>query len=195
MAETPSTMLPLGTPLPPFSLPRRGHRQDASRLADLRGTAKAALVMFICNHCPFVMHVLPELGRLARDYAAQGHRHRGDQRRTTSTRYPEDGPEHMKALAAAEGWTFPFLFDESQQVATAFHAACTPDFFLFDARRAARLPRPARRQPAEGRRAPSPAATCAPRSTRCSPGQARRRRPAPERGLQHQVEAAAARPA
>jgi thiol-disulfide isomerase/thioredoxin len=130
MAETPSTMLPLGTAFPPFALPDAVTGKTLAA-ADLRG-AKGTLVMFICNHCPFVIHVLPELGRLARDFAGKGIGIVAINANDLET-HPEDGPEHMKALAVAEGWAFPFLMDESQSVATALHAACTPDFFLFDA--------------------------------------------------------------
>ena len=130
MAETLSTMLPLGTALPPFALPDAVSGRTVSS-ADLRGT-KGTLVMFICNHCPFVQHVLPELGRLARDYGGRGIAVAAINSNDLAA-FAHDGPPHMKELAVAEGWNFPFLMDESQAVATAFHAACTPDFFLFDA--------------------------------------------------------------
>jgi thiol-disulfide isomerase/thioredoxin len=130
MPETPSTMLQLGTALPPFALPDAASGKTLAT-ADVRG-AKGTLVMFICNHCPFVKHVVPELGRLARDYAGKGVGIVAINANDLATN-PEDGPEHMKELALAEGWTFPFLMDETQAVAQAFQAACTPDFFLFDA--------------------------------------------------------------
>ena len=130
MAETVSMMLPLGTDLPPFTL------TDAVSENDLRSDAlrgpKGTLIMFICNHCPFVKHVMPELGRLGRDYAPKGIGIAAINS-NDEVAYPQDGPVHMKELAQAEGWAFPFLMDETQQVAQAFHAACTPDFFLFDA--------------------------------------------------------------
>ena len=129
MAETLSTMLPLGTTLPAFTLPDAVSGRNVSSAA-LRGP-KGTLVMFICNHCPFVQHVLPELGRLARDYAPRGIAIAAINSNDLAN-YPQDGPPHMKELAVAEGWSFPFLMDESQAVASAFHAACTPDFFLFD---------------------------------------------------------------
>jgi thiol-disulfide isomerase/thioredoxin len=130
MAETYSMMLPLGTAMPAFTL------NDAVSGKELRSDAlrgpKGTLVMFICNHCPFVKHVMPELGRVTRDYAPKGIGivaiNSNDE-----VAYPEDGPVHMKELAGHEGWSFPFLMDGTQQVARAFHAACTPDFFLFDA--------------------------------------------------------------
>jgi thiol-disulfide isomerase/thioredoxin len=129
MAETLSTMLPLGTALPPFTLTDAVSKKDVR--SDTSSGVKGLLVMFICNHCPFVQHVMPELGRLARDYAAKGIGivaiNSNDE-----VAYPEDGPAHMKELAEREGWRFPFLMDETQQVARAFNAACTPDFFLFD---------------------------------------------------------------
>jgi thiol-disulfide isomerase/thioredoxin len=130
MAETMSMMLPLGTELPPFTLTDAVSENDL-RSDELRGP-KGTLVMFICNHCPFVKHVMPELGRIARDYAPRGIGivaiNANDE-----VAYPHDGPVHMKELAEAQGWPFPFLFDATQQVALAFHAACTPDFYLFDA--------------------------------------------------------------
>jgi thiol-disulfide isomerase/thioredoxin len=130
MAETLSTMLPLGTALPEFALPDAVSGKTLSS-TDLRG-AKGTLVMFLCNHCPFVKHVLPELGRLARDYAGKGVAIVAVNSNDLAA-FPQDAPEHMKSLALAEGWSFPFLMDDSQAVARAFQAACTPDFFLFDA--------------------------------------------------------------
>jgi thiol-disulfide isomerase/thioredoxin len=130
MAETLSTMLPLGTALPPFALPDAVSGRTLSQV-DVRGP-QGTLVMFICNHCPFVKHVMPELGRLARDYAGQGIGIAAINANDLEG-YPQDGPPHMKELALAEGWSFPFLMDESQATAAAYRAACTPDFFLFDA--------------------------------------------------------------
>jgi thiol-disulfide isomerase/thioredoxin len=130
MAETLSTMLPLGTALLPFALPDAVSGRTLSQ-ADVRGP-KGTLVMFICNHCPFVKHVMPELGHLARDYAGQGIGIVAINANDLEG-YPQDGPPHMKELALAEGWSFPFLMDESQATAQAYRAACTPDFFLFDA--------------------------------------------------------------
>jgi thiol-disulfide isomerase/thioredoxin len=130
MAETLSTMLPLGTALPAFTLPDAVSGRNVSS-AELRGP-KGTLVMFLCNHCPFVQHVMPELGRLGRDYSGKGITIAAINANDLAT-FPQDGPPHMKELAASEGWSFPFLMDESQAVASAFQAACTPDFFLFDA--------------------------------------------------------------
>jgi len=127
LALTPSTMLALGTPAPEFALPDTTGRVVARD--DFRG--RPLLVMFICNHCPYVKHVAPELARLGRDY--------GDrigivaiQSNDVST-YPDDAPDKMAIEAAAQGYTFPYLHDETQAVAKAYAAACTPDFFLFDA--------------------------------------------------------------
>jgi thiol-disulfide isomerase/thioredoxin len=129
MAETRSTMLPLGTPLPPFTLKDAVTGKTVSS-SDLRGE-KGTLVMFVCNHCPFVQHVLPELGRLGKDYAGRGVAFVAINSNDLVA-FPQDGPEHMRELARAEGWAFPFLVDETQAVARAYQAACTPDFFLFD---------------------------------------------------------------
>src|SRR5690606_17906511 len=93
--------------------------------------APASLVMFICNHCPFVKHVMPELGRLADDYMPRGVRMAAINSNDVET-YPQDDPENMRELALSRGWKFPFLFDHDQQVAKAFRAACTPDFYVFD---------------------------------------------------------------
>jgi peroxiredoxin len=129
MAATPSTMLALGTLAPDFTLPDAVSGREI-RFSELRA-GRPALVMFICNHCPFVKHVRAQLAALGRDYA--------DRlciiaiSSNDATAYPDDGPDRMKAEAAAAGYTFPYLFDESQQVARAYRAACTPDFFLFDA--------------------------------------------------------------
>ena len=132
MVETPSTMLPLGTALPDFSLvdAASGSRVSADDLAD----RSALLVMFICNHCPFVKHVVGELGRLGEDYLPRGVGIVAINSNDVDA-YPQDGPEHMKRLVEQEGWEFPFLLDETQEVAKRFGAACTPDFFLFDADR------------------------------------------------------------
>jgi hypothetical protein len=87
--------------------------------------------MFICNHCPYVVHVRDELGRLGRDYLPKGLAIVAINSNSVKT-HPMDGPEHMKSLAESEGWAFPFLFDATQLVAKVFHAACTPEFYLFD---------------------------------------------------------------
>ena len=129
MAETLSTMLPLGTSLPEFSLTDAASGRTITE-RDATGP-KGTLVMFICNHCPFVKHVLPELERVVTEYAARGIGAVAINANDAVT-YPQDGPGPMKELALERKWAFPFLFDETQSVARAFGAACTPDFFLFD---------------------------------------------------------------
>jgi len=130
MAMTPSTMLPLGTVAPDFSLPDTVGGRTLT-LADVRGS-RGTLVMFICNHCPYVQHVNAELVRVARDYAAQGVGIVAISA-NDATAYPADGPERMREVARQQGYTFPYLHDATQKVARAYDAACTPDFFLFDA--------------------------------------------------------------
>jgi thiol-disulfide isomerase/thioredoxin len=129
MAETLSTMLPLGTSLPGFALtdPASARTITDVDVAGPRGT----LVMFICNHCPFVKHVLPELDRLIADYGARGIGFVAINSNDVAA-YPQDGPGPMKELVVTRGWTIPFLFDADQGAARAYRAACTPDFFLFD---------------------------------------------------------------
>lgn len=131
MAETPSTMLDLGTPLPSFSLPDFHGRIVSD--ADFRGS-KALVVAFICKHCPFVKHIRQEFARFAREYEARGLKVVAIASNDTAA-FPEDGPEGMKQEAAEAGYVFPYLFDEKQQIARAFRAACTPDLFLFDGNR------------------------------------------------------------
>jgi len=127
-----STMLELGTSAPNFSLPDVATGKTV-QLADF-ADKKALLVMFVCAHCPYVVHVQPELARVARDYAGKSV---GFVAITPNdvAQYPQDAPDASAAMAHAAGWTFPFLYDESQSVAKAYTAACTPDFFLFDAAR------------------------------------------------------------
>lgn len=129
MALTPSTMLPLGTAAPDFSLPDTTTGRLVSR-ADFAG--RPLLVLFICNHCPYVVHVRGELARLGRDCAARGVAVVAISANDAAN-YPQDGPAKMAAEAQAAGYTFPYLHDESQRVAQAYRAACTPDIFLFDA--------------------------------------------------------------
>jgi len=128
VSATPSTMLALGTALPPFRLPRLGGGEVSS--SDFDG-APATLVAFICPHCPFMKHIRRELGRFSRDYAARGLAMVGINSNDEAA-YPDDGWEGMKAEAEAGGYAFAYLRDESQAVARAYHAACTPDLFLFD---------------------------------------------------------------
>ncbi len=129
MALTPSTMPPLGMQAPDFSLPDTVSGEVLG-LQQLRSD-KATVVMFICNHCPYVKHVQPELVRLAHDYQKLGVAFVAISS-NDAVGYPEDGPEQMKAVAKEQGYPFPYLFDRSQQVASAYRAACTPDFYVFD---------------------------------------------------------------
>jgi peroxiredoxin len=129
MARTPSTMLPLGTLAPDFLLPEVVTGKSIS-LANFAGS-KALLVMFICQHCPFVIHVKPELARIGRDYASKGVGIVAISA-NDATKYPQDDPEHLKAMAQDLSLNYPLCYDESQDVAHAYQAACTPDFFLFD---------------------------------------------------------------
>ena len=129
MARTPSTMLALGTPAPDYALQDAASGQTVER-RDAAG--KPLLVMFICNHCPFVIHVMDTLVPLANEYTERGVAVVAINSNDIAS-HPQDGPTHMKALAERDGFRFPFLFDATQAVAKAYRAACTPDFFLFDA--------------------------------------------------------------
>lgn len=129
MVRTASTMLPLGTEAPDFSLP--DYDGKTVKRDDFRGK-KGLLVIFMCNHCPYVKHVAPELAKLANDYLPQDVGIVGISSNDVE-KYPDDSPEMMKAEAAAQGYTFPYIYDESQAVAQVYKAACTPDFYLFDA--------------------------------------------------------------
>lgn len=129
MARTPSNMLELGTEAPHFSLPDTISGRELS-LTDL-ASDKATLIMFICNHCPFVLHVNEELVRLAADYQSKGVSFIAISSNDIIN-YPQDSPDRMKKLAKEVGYRFPYLYDESQEVAKNYQAACTPDFYLFD---------------------------------------------------------------
>ena len=129
MVLTPSTMLPLGTRAPAFSLPDTVSGETLS-LEALKG-AQGTVVMFICNHCPYVKHVNPELVRVAKDYQSKGVNFVAISSNDAAN-YPDDAPDKMKAAAQQLGYPFPYLYDESQAVAKAYQAACTPDLFLFD---------------------------------------------------------------
>jgi peroxiredoxin len=131
MALTPSTMLPLGTSAPAFSLPDVSGKIVS--IADFQN-APALLVMFICNHCPYVKHVRSGLAQLARDYQARGVAVVAISSNDAKS-YPDDSPAKMAVEAKEAGYTFPYLYDESQAVARAYQAACTPDFFLFNRER------------------------------------------------------------
>lgn len=124
-------MLPLGTPAPDFRLPDPSGRWFS--LADF-AAAPALLVVFMCNHCPYVKHIRSGLAQLSRDYAPRGVALVGINSNDAG-RYPADSPEKMAEEAKAAGYSFPYLYDESQAVARAYRAACTPDFYLFDRER------------------------------------------------------------
>lgn len=132
MARTPSTMVPLGTKAPSFRLPDPATDTNVT-LEDFE-PAPGLLVVFLCNHCPFVKHIREGLAAFARDYVAQGLAIVGINSNDVAA-YPEDRPEKMVEEAKQAGWVFPYLFDETQEVARAYDAACTPDFFLFDRER------------------------------------------------------------
>jgi peroxiredoxin len=124
-------MLDLGTPAPPFTLTDTEGRTWC--VDDFR-ESKALLVMFICNHCPYVKHIRGALAELGREHMPKGLAIAAINS-NDADRYPQDGPAAMKAEREAAGYTFPYLWDETQQAARAYRAACTPDFFLFDADR------------------------------------------------------------
>ena len=128
MVKTASTMLTLGEKAPDFSLPNVDGRNVS---LDDFGQTPALLVMFMSNHCPFVKHVAEELARLGKDYQARGAAIVGINSNDVDN-YPDDSPKNMQKEVQIRGYTFPYLFDESQEVAKAYRAACTPDFFLFD---------------------------------------------------------------
>jgi peroxiredoxin len=129
MALTASTMLPLGTQAPDFHLPNAVSGEIIS-LANFAGK-KALLVMFICRHCPFVKHVQVELARLGKDYSGSDLGIVAISCNDVNN-YPDDAPDKLKTMAIELGFTFPLCYDETQEVAKAYTAACTPDFFLFD---------------------------------------------------------------
>ncbi|MCV7425633.1 thioredoxin family protein [Mycobacterium montefiorense] len=126
-----STMLALGTSAPPFALPDPATGVVVS-LDELAGPA--LVVTFICNHCPYVQHVAAGLAALGRDLADQGVAMVGISSNDVAT-YPQDGPDQMVAEGRRHGWTFPYLYDETQDIARSFSAACTPDTFVFDGER------------------------------------------------------------
>ncbi len=128
MALTPSTMLPLGSKAPDFRLPDTDGKTVS---LDQFAGAPALLVMFICNHCPFVKHVRAELAVLGREYQDKGAAVVAISANDVVS-HPDDAPSKMAEEKAAAGYSFPYLFDESQEVAKAYQAACTPDFYVFD---------------------------------------------------------------
>jgi len=129
MAQTPSTMIPLGTIVPKFKLfdTNSGSTYSYDEIKGEKGT----LIFFICNHCPFVHHVMEELIKIANDYRVQGIGFIAISSNDVE-KYPQDGPELMTEFAFENNFEFPYLYDETQEVAKSFDAACTPDFFLFD---------------------------------------------------------------
>lgn len=129
MAAIESTMLALGTQAPEFTLPDTISGKTLS-LNELKSD-KATVIMFICNHCPYVKHVREELIRLPKEYRAKGVSFVGISSNDADA-YPDDAPEELKKAAEEYGYAFPFLYDESQDAAKAYSAACTPDFFIFD---------------------------------------------------------------
>jgi thiol-disulfide isomerase/thioredoxin len=129
MSLTPSSMLPLGTHAPNFKLPDVTTNSEKS-LSELKSDI-ATVIMFICNHCPFVKHVREELIQLTHDYQPKDISFIAINS-NDEIAYPEDSPSKMQEIAKAYGYPFPYLFDESQEIARAYHAACTPDFYIFD---------------------------------------------------------------
>ena len=129
MVQTPSNMMPLGTKAPDFCLLDTVSGQQKS-LEDLKGNL-ATLIMFISNHCPFVKHIQIELVKLGREYPSKGINLIAISSNDIEN-YPEDSPDKMKLLAESLGYEFPYLYDETQEVAKLFDAACTPDFYVFD---------------------------------------------------------------
>jgi peroxiredoxin len=132
MALTASTMLALGTQAPDFQLPDvvSDNNITLATFAD----KKALLVMFICQHCPYVKHIKPELAQLGKDYQSQNLGIVAISANNIA-QYPDDAPEKLKQMALELGFTYPLCFDETQEIAKAYTAACTPDFFLFNASR------------------------------------------------------------
>ena len=133
MARTPSSMVALGSAPPDFALRDVVTGRTISR-ADVAGP-KGMLAMFICRHCPFVKHVQDEIAAIGRDYAKSGVGIVAISANDETT-HPEDGPDNLAAMARELGFSFPYLFDDSQDVAKAYNAQCTPDFFLYDGTRA-----------------------------------------------------------
>ena len=129
MAKTPSNMLPLGTTAPSFKLPDTVSGNLVA-YEDIKSDA-GTVVMFICNHCPFVVHVKEQLAALGRDYSEKGISFVAISSNDVEN-YPDDSPEKMKVFAEENNFSFPYLYDEGQDIAKAYDAACTPDFYIFD---------------------------------------------------------------
>ena len=130
MSNTPSNMLALGTKAPDFQLPNPSNNNQLQALESLKGK-KGTLVIFMCNHCPFVLHVIDKLEELYEDYKSQGIEFIGINSNDVD-KYPADSPENMVDFVEEKGIRFPYLYDATQDVAKSFDAACTPDFFFFD---------------------------------------------------------------
>lgn len=130
MADTPSNMLSLGTKAPYFELPNPSESSEIQSLEDLKGE-KATLIVFMCNHCPFVLHIIDKLAEIYEDYQGHGMEIIGINS-NDAEKYPADAPEKMIEFQMERKFEFPYLYDESQAIAKAYDAACTPDFFLFD---------------------------------------------------------------
>jgi peroxiredoxin len=128
MVKTASTMLPLGTQAPDFSLPN----VDGSVVSRADFAGRPLCVIFMCNHCPFVVHIRAALSQFAREYQARGMAVVGISSNDVGS-HPQDGPLQMRDEAQKAGYSFPYLYDQSQSVAIAYRAACTPDIYLFDA--------------------------------------------------------------
>ena len=129
MANTPSNMIPLGTQAPDFNLFDTISENSLS-LQQLKGEM-GTVIMFICNHCPFVIHINSQIVKIANNYIKNGIQFIAISS-NDAINYPQDGPENMKVLAKKENYPFPYLYDESQNIAKAYDAACTPDLYVFD---------------------------------------------------------------
>jgi peroxiredoxin len=130
MSDTYSKMLSLGTKAPFFELPNPSENNKVQTLEDLKGE-KGTLLIFMCNHCPFVLHMIDQLSELYEDYSSKGIEFIAINS-NNAEKYPADSSENMVTFKEDEGFKFPYLYDESQSVAKAFDAACTPDFYFFD---------------------------------------------------------------
>lgn len=130
MSNTPSNMLALGTKAPDFKLAQPSKNNELQSLDSLKGK-KGTLVIFMCNHCPFVLHVIDKLEELYEDYKSQGIEFIGINANDVD-KYPADSPENMVDFVEEKGIKFPYLYDATQEVAKSYDAACTPDFYFFD---------------------------------------------------------------
>lgn len=130
MSNTPSNMLALGTKAPFFELPNPLKNNDLQNLENLKGE-KGTLVIFMCNHCPFVLHIIDKLTELYEDYQEKGIEFIAINSNNVE-KYPADSPENMIDFQQERNFGFPYLYDESQAIAKAYDAACTPDFYFFD---------------------------------------------------------------